>query len=143
MAEALGVVASGISIGSLAIQLLDSVQRIRRFWKSVDEAPKDIGDLIEELHVLGSVFSDLTSQPGSVQALPPSSFQMCLQHCSRVLEELKPIVLELQSDLLGSKRRKQWAAIKTAFKKGDLHDLTRRLERSKSTLCLALDVYKL
>ena len=59
MAEVLGVVAGGISVGSLAIQLCESLHKIHRFWKVVDGAPKEIGDLIEELHVFGIVFKDL------------------------------------------------------------------------------------
>ena len=143
MAEVLGVVASGISIGSLAGQLLESLQKIHRFWKNVDGAPKDIGDLIQELQVLASVFYELMNQPADSQALPSQSIQTCLQYCCKILDELGPIVLKLHGDLAGGKQRKQWASIKSAFKKEDLRELTQRLERSKSTLGIAIDYYRL
>ena len=143
MAEVLGVVASGISIGSLAIQLFESLQKIHRFWKLVDGAPKYIGDLIEELQVLGSVIADLANQPEITQNLPSNSLQVCLKSCCKVLDELEPIVQQLHNDAHGSKHRKQWATIKFALKKGDLQDLTQRLERSKSTLGIAINLFNM
>ena len=143
MAEVLGVVASGISIGSLAIQLFDSLQKIHRFWKLVDGAPKEIEDMIEELQVLGSVLNDLMKEPGDIQSLPSKSVQACVQHCCKVLDDLEPIVLKLYSNFSGGKHRKQWASMKSALKKEDLRDLTQRLERTKSTLSIAIDSYKL
>ena len=144
MAEILGVVASGISVGSLAIQLVESLQKIHRFWKRVDGAPKDIGDTIEELQILGRILDGLINQPQSIHRnVPSTSLQVCLQHCCKVLDDLKPIVEKLHTDLLGSKHRKQWASIKSALRKEDLRSLTQRLERSKSTLGLAIDSYKL
>ena len=144
MAEILGVIANGISIGSLAIQLVESLQKIHRFWKLVDGAPKDIGNTIEELQILASIFNDLLDQPqSSHRLLPSNSVQVCFQHCCKVIDDLKPIVEKLHTDLLGNKCQKQWASIKSALRKEDLRDLTQRLERSKSTLELAIDSYKL
>ena len=139
MAEVVGVVASGISIGSLVIQLFESVQKLHRFWKLVDSAPKGIGNLIEELQILGSVFNELMTAPGNNQILSSQSIQLCLQYCRRVLDELEPIVFRLHNDLSGSKHRKQWASLKSALWKEDIRDITERLERSKTMLIIAIN----
>lgn len=42
MAEVLGVVASGISVASFAIQLADSIKKLEKFVDNVRDAPEDI-----------------------------------------------------------------------------------------------------
>ena len=143
MAEVLGVVASGVGIGSLAIQLFDSLQKLHRFWKLVDGAPKDIESLVEELHVLGCVFDELIKGSEVTENLPVGSLEVCLKYCSKVMNDLNPIVQRLHSGIAKGNQRKQWTSIKAAFKKEDLRDLVQRLERSKSTLGLAIDIYML
>ncbi|KAG4439614.1 hypothetical protein IFR05_004909 [Cadophora sp. M221] len=52
MAEILGVVASGISVASLAIQIADNLNKVISFCESIREAPADIQQLILQLHLL-------------------------------------------------------------------------------------------
>jgi len=42
MAEALGVIASGISVVSLAIQIAECVQKLRNFCSLMRDAPRDV-----------------------------------------------------------------------------------------------------
>jgi hypothetical protein len=51
MAEVLGVVASGISIVLLAIQIFGSIQGIKEFSRLVRHAPKDL----EYIELIGSL----------------------------------------------------------------------------------------
>lgn len=47
MAEVLGVLASGISVGTLAAQIVNSVTKLKSYWDEIKEAPEDIKLLIE------------------------------------------------------------------------------------------------
>lgn len=60
MAE-LGIIASGMGIVSFAIQISDSVLRLKIFFGSVKEAIEEIRYLIEEIQTLGLVLSELAA----------------------------------------------------------------------------------
>ena len=144
MAEAVGVVASGIGIASFAIQMVSNIQTIYDFWKSIEGAPEDIGNTIEELRVLAAILKDLpniTNSNGTSSS--PISILECLQHCRKALDHLNPIVSKLHAGILGNKRQKQWTSIKLVLGKAQMRDLNQRLERAKSTLGLVLISYNL
>ena len=142
MAEAIGVVASGIGIASFVIQIISNIQTIYNFWKSIKGAPEDIGNTIEELRVLAAILKDLPNIPNS-NGTPstPISILECLQHCRKALDDSSLIVSKLHSGILGNKRQKQWTSIKSVLGKTQMRDFIQRLERAKSTLSLALISY--
>ena len=49
MAEILGVVASGAGIASLAVQIIENVQKIKSFSDAVKDAPAQMEWMIAEL----------------------------------------------------------------------------------------------
>ena len=59
--EALSGVASGMAVGSLSIQLIESVSKIRAFIKNVKGAPVELERLEELLARLAAVLQDVRS----------------------------------------------------------------------------------
>jgi hypothetical protein len=57
MAEILGVVASGISVASLTVQIFDSIQRIREFCRTrlVRDALKDPEYIVGDLSIMNGL----------------------------------------------------------------------------------------
>ena len=55
MAAILGVVSSGMAVVSLAIQVAESIQKVRSFCSFIQSAPDDILLAIEELEILSVV----------------------------------------------------------------------------------------
>lgn len=78
MAE-LGIAASGIGIASLAIQVGDSILKVRGFWDRVKEAPEDIRYILEEIETLSLVLSDLgrNNDHGDLPQIAPASSMKC------------------------------------------------------------------
>lgn len=69
MAEVvLGAVASGITVGALVAQVTCSVVKLKSYWDQVQNAPREIQDLLEEVeilrHVLAATEDNPTSQGG-------------------------------------------------------------------------------
>lgn len=146
MAEVLGVVASGIALGQLADQIIQSIRRLNEFWQSVKDAPRDLKNTFEELEILGETLLELQNGlgPGNKGIeLQGAAASRCLQYCSEIANELKNTVLELQQGLHGKRAGRHWAAIKVAFRKGALLELQKRLDRAKSMLMLAINCYSL
>jgi len=55
MARVLGVVAGGISVASLAIQIFDGVQKIQEFCRLVHDAPKYLQCVVDDLSVIDTL----------------------------------------------------------------------------------------
>jgi hypothetical protein len=72
MAEAVavvGVVASGVSLASFALQLLDTVVKLRRLWTDIKDAPEEVIELLSEIEVLAGLLGTIkdvhTPMPGN------------------------------------------------------------------------------
>jgi hypothetical protein len=55
MAELIGVVASGIAVATLAAQVVDNVRKLKAFWDSWEEAPKDLRCLADDIETLSAI----------------------------------------------------------------------------------------
>ena len=144
MAEVLGVVASGISVGSLAIQIIGSVQQMLDLWSTIKGAPEKLRYLLEELKIVGKILSELdrdsneqmlTTQNASVMA---DAVQYCREAMAGVDQALQDLTVGMTS-IKG--RTRHWAAIKAAMKGKALEESIARLERAKSSLNLARHCY--
>ena len=146
MAEVVGLVASGISIGTLAAQITSSVVKLKSYWDELQDIPEDIQDLIEELeilyHLLADIEEDLQRNPVSGLLLDNTSTSRCLSHCKRGADQLKELTDDLSADLDSrNKLRKKWASTKVMLKKDKIEKYKKKLERAVNFLSLALQSY--
>jgi len=63
MAEVVGV-GCGL-INSLNVKLAESLQKVRRFYSTVRDAPGRLADIIDEFASLDSMFAELKDHPAS------------------------------------------------------------------------------
>lgn len=147
MAEVIvGVVASGISIGTLAAQITSSIIRLKSYWDQVQDAPDDMRDLIEELEDLNQLLVDIEEDqrqnPISNLILDPSSSSRCLQHCKQGATRLKELTDSLSEDIEGnSKLKRKWASVKLVLKKDKIDRYRMKLQRVISLLNLSHQIY--
>jgi predicted metal-binding protein len=52
MAEVFGVAAGAIGVVSLSIQLAESLQKVKRFYGAVKNAPPQVEELVEEIEIM-------------------------------------------------------------------------------------------
>jgi hypothetical protein len=141
MAEVLGTVASGIAVAQLAGAIVSSTQKIYTFWKEMKDAPKNIGDLLVEIELLGEVLVEYHTLNG--QGSTPHHHSAMLKkiylHCETAIKELDEVLVTLDEGLKqgGSRARKTWHAFRVVMKGSTLEDLMEKLERAKSMLNLA------
>ena len=146
MAEAIGVIASGIAVGSLAAGITSSIVKLKSYWDQVQNAPEDMHDLLEELEVLGHLLADIADdqQQNSMSGLifDSTAISRCLQHCQKGADRLKELTDILSTDLDTSPRRKkQWASAKVVLKKGQIDRYKEKLERAMRLLSLSYQMY--
>jgi len=147
MAEVVvGVIASGISIGTLAAQITSSIIKLKSYWDQVQDAPEDMRDLMGELENLNQLLieieEDQRQNPMSNLILDPSSSSRCLQHCKQGATRLKELTDSLSEDLEGkSKIKRKWASVKLVLKKDKIDRYRMKLQRVISVLKLSHQIY--
>ena len=138
MAEALGAAASIISIGSLAIQIVSSVQTMIDYWSSIQDAPGDIESLLEEVRVLSSHLSDFQGDAEGFPDITLKAASEALAFCKNAAHDITSLATDLKAPARKARKgRFYWSAIKTVFSEKKLTRYINRLERAKSMLSLA------
>lgn len=143
MAEVLGIVASTVTVGSLAAGIAKSAVRLRSYWDQIQDAPNDILDSIEQLEDLSHILADIEDEQRqhSVSSLifDPTSTSRCLQRCKEGADRLKELTDAVSVDLESSRKMKRkWGSAKVVLKTSQLERYMSRLERAITTLTLAL-----
>ena len=145
MAEVLGVVAGGMGIGSLANQIVGSVQQILDLWSSIKDAPENVQSLLEELNLLGNLLSKMSGDGDEAEEQSLSLRQATTEvtrYCQLAPDSIDGVLKHLASEMTSNKRRiRQWAAVKVTVKGKRLEKSLARLERAKSLLTLAYQCY--
>jgi ribosomal protein L7/L12 len=141
MAEVLGVVASGISVVSFAIQLAESIQKLRAFYSLVREAPTEILHILDELETQSLILENIEeSTQGDVFLDPRTKLAVnkSFRLCTKSGEALKTLAKELEDGIDKGKKR---GGFKMALKKDKIEEIRKRLESSKATMSLAIQCY--
>ena len=146
MAEAIGIVASSVTIGTLATGITSSISKLRSVWDQIQDAPDDIRDLLEELEDLGCIIADIEEDqqrhPMSSMILDPTSSTRCLERCRQGADRLKDLADDLSTNM-GSSNRLNFrrASAKVVLKKAQLERFRTRLERAVRLLSLSHQLY--
>ena len=141
MAEILGVVASGIAVGSLAAQILGSVSQILDFCSSINDAPDDIRDLLKELEILAE-FVTIIEACDSQGDRSATTFK-ALQYCQDASGSLAAVVNSIKLGFaVNNKTKRSWAAVRAVMKEKNLKKCLDRLERAKAMLFYAQQVHQ-
>ncbi|MCJ1380958.1 hypothetical protein MMC17_004067 [Xylographa soralifera] len=145
MAEVLGVVASGITIAGLAIQIASSVQQILDFWASMKGAPADIHNLLEELDLLAEILSSVDGNTDSTDhdetSLRQSATLKAARYCQNAASCIDAVVTDLSDGFAMPRGRRHWTAVKAVLKDKKMIKCLQRLERAKTMLSLAQQCY--
>ncbi|PMD40219.1 hypothetical protein L207DRAFT_458702 [Hyaloscypha variabilis F] len=146
MAELVGVVASGISIGALAAQIAASISKLKSYWDEIQEAPDDIASLIEEISDLHMLLADIEDDqrrnPMFSLLLDGVASSRCLEHCKRAADRLSELVDEVATDIQSSSGvKRRWASAKVVLKKDSLEKYRSKLERTIRLMTLSHQCY--
>ncbi|KAE8452633.1 hypothetical protein EG329_013892 [Mollisiaceae sp. DMI_Dod_QoI] len=119
MAE-IGLIASGMGIASLGIQIGSGIIKLKQLWDDVKDAPEEIQYLLDEIETLSQVLSAVDDNEGL-----PQSAAKSLELCSKGATLLKSILDDLQASV---GKRKRLGGLKSVLKKGTVDRLRERLK---------------
>jgi hypothetical protein len=61
--DAVSATASVIAITHLAAQIANGIKTLYRFWESIEDAPQDVRNIMDELKLLECIMLDIGSTP--------------------------------------------------------------------------------
>ena len=142
MAEVIGLVASGISIGTLAVQISHSLQTLHAFCTAVRNAPRDIKDTLAEIDVLNQILLDLKDEMSKTNSLglAEGAAGRCLHYCQTAADELSLLVTKLDMGISNGGSYRLWASMKRVFNREVFKEVQNRLERAKTMLNLVVSM---
>jgi hypothetical protein len=139
MAE-LGIVASGMGIASLAIQIGDCIVRLKGFCDAVKGAPEEIKHLIEEIETLSFVLSGFETNEQPELNPGHEATTKCFQLCKKAIGILDGVVKDAEAEI---KKRKRIGSVKAVLKRDVIEKLRARLMTAQSMLMLSSNTYLL
>jgi hypothetical protein len=134
--DVLSGIASGIAVGSLTIQIAESLRELCDFWGSIQDASKDIGAILNDLRLLEHAI-DTIRRFEAIHGADPLTDDV-VESCSQKVASLVAVVKDIEPGFRASSRRKRaWSSFKAALKEGKLNKFRESLAETKLTLVLA------
>jgi hypothetical protein len=139
MAE-LGVISGSLGMVSLAIQVAESVKKIKGFLDSVKEAPEEIRYILRQLEALGLVLSNCETEEdeGLVSGAVSASIETSKAFLIRAAEALEMVVKDLEIEI---RKGKKMGSFKAVLKQGIIDRLRQRLRDAQDLLVLSNQYY--
>ena len=119
MAEGLAVAASGISIVSLAFQIIGGIKQMSDLWSATKDAPKDINNLLKELELMAHIFTQI-DECHEPTTPAKSVLDQAKNHCQDAANSMNEVVKELKDGMETTGGKRRWAVMKAALKKEKL-----------------------
>jgi hypothetical protein len=137
MAEIFGAVASGIGIAGVAAQAVDGIRKLQTFCNDIRDAPEEIKYMTNELEILLGTIAGIEAQiqRNASTCLNPMS---ALRFVEQSVRSLNAVIQELDVEIT---QKRKLGSIKMAWKKKVLDAHLVKIERSKTSLGLAISAY--
>ena len=135
---ALGVTGSVVGVAGFALQLAETIVRLKSFCDNVKNAPTRLQEVVDRIEVTSNILTKLvTEKPGEI-GVDWEAFEGSLALCRQAVERITAATANLQRRM-GPKRL--LTSVKYVLKAGEIEDLLRDLYRGKRDLQLVHAMY--
>ena len=137
-------VASAFAVVSLAIQLVETGEKISSFLASVQDAPSEVIKLAQTLDQLNSTLqqvSYLLDQQYLARRLPgsPVFITNALKNCEKRMKSLENVIQKAKTAMDHRNRvHRSWAAVRFVSKKEDIREMQSQLRDAEAGLQTAM-----
>ncbi|KAH8655766.1 hypothetical protein BX600DRAFT_440255 [Xylariales sp. PMI_506] len=141
MAELLGTGASAVGIASFAVELGSVIRKLVNFCRDVLEAPQEVLFLLEDIELLVEIVEnlerDFRTTSTKLRLSHNTIISRCARRCFSIANELALIASDVERDV---NRKPIWKSMKFVLKEKTVKKLQRKLESSKISLFLAIQL---
>jgi hypothetical protein len=136
--DGLSAAASGMAVVSLAIQLVDSVREIHRFFRTLKGAPEELGrllDLLEHMELMLDNIGKLVDPDSGISL----SVLKAIQTCERALNRLGGLIEKVKRNSSAQNPLKRSLGFfRLACKKEEVEEIERQLDRAVGNLNMVM-----
>jgi uncharacterized protein Yka (UPF0111/DUF47 family) len=141
--DGLSAAASGIAVVSLAIQLVGSVREIRRFFRTLKDAPEELDRLLDLLEHMELMLGNIGKLVDPDSDISPSVLK-AIQTCEKALGKLGTLVQKFKRNLSAqSPLKRPLGFFKIAYKKQEVEEIEKQLDRAVNNLNMAMTYFHL
>jgi DNA repair ATPase RecN len=141
--DGLSAASSGIAVVSLAIQLVDSVRDIRRFFRTLKDAPEELGrllDLLEHMELMLETIRKLVDPDSDIS---PSVLK-AIQNCENALNKLDALIQKVKRNSSAQNPLKRSLGFfRLACKKQEVEEIEKQLDRAVGNLNMVMTYFHL
>lgn len=138
MAGLLGIVSGGAGLASLALQLGESAQEMRRLYRSYKEAPRFLEDVSVELDTFAIMLHAVERDCQDCDLVDRTIVERCVQMCHRACEEIRELVTKLKESIAYAAKR---GKLRAAFEHSVMVRRRSELDRARQSLAFAHQLY--
>ena len=129
-----------IGVVALAIELVDSINKLGNFIESFKDAPLEVQLLCADLRIMSCILNDIQNVDDTRKL--NTGVVLAVQECVRHIRALNDIASSLVSDFESTSRlRRSWSSLKATKKAKKLEHFRSRLDSAKNTLIIAQQVW--
>jgi hypothetical protein len=141
--DGLSAASSGIAVVSLAIQLVDSVREIRRFFRTLKDAPEELGRLLDLLEHMELILENIGKLVDPDSDLSPSVLK-AIQTCEKALNKLGALIQKVKRNSLAQiPLKRSLGFFRLACKKQEVEEIEKQLDRAVGNLNMVMTYFYL
>ena len=140
MAEVVAAAAGIAGLMPIALQVAEATAALRRFRKSIKDAPETLADIAFEIETLAHALQQIsryTAVDESRDAATASLLSRCIRNCEKTAQRITLITLRIEQ-LLG--RSRAIGRLKIAVSEREIQRMYDDLDRARNTLHLAFSI---
>lgn len=138
MTEVIGLVSGGAGLASLALQLMETAVKLKGLAKAYKQAPDSLERLTFEIETFGLVLEELERDRQAHDSPIDNLLTRCILSCQQSVHRIRGATDRLEK-MIG--RMKPFGKLMTALEEKETLQIFHELERAKSTLLQAHDLY--
>jgi hypothetical protein len=141
--DGLSAASSGIAVVSLAIQLVDSVRKIRRFFRTLKDAPEELGRLLDLLEHMELMLENIGKLVDPDSDISPSVLK-AIHTCENALNKLDALIQKVKRNSSAqSPMKRSLGFFRLACKKQEVEEIEKQLDRAVGSLNMAMTYFHL
>ena len=141
--DGLSAAASGMAVASLAIQLVDSVRKIRRFFRTLKGAPEELHRLLDLLEHMELMLENIGKLVDPDRDISPSVLK-AIQTCETALNKLDVLIQKVKRNSAAqTPLKRSLGFFRLACKKQEVEEIEKQLDRAVSNLNMVMTYFHL
>ena len=141
--DGLSAASSGIAVVSLAIQLVDSVREIRRFFQTLKDAPEELGRLLDLLEHMELMLENIGKLVDPDSDISPSVLK-AIQTCEKALNKLSALIQKVKRNSSAQiPLKRSLGFFRLACKKQEVEEIEKQLDRAVGNLNMVMTYFYL